>query len=417
MMKTLTLFIPSDWPQARHDCPWLLCDAEGRVLEQGCSTAAHWPIPAADPEQAATTKDEAINCDVILCGQQVAIHRVQLPKTPLGRTPEVIGAALEDNLLEDCTQVNFAARPIPPEGGDNKTIVGVIAKARLGAIGQLLKSVGLSPRRAWPLNFVLPAGVASLCGSELTLALPQGSFLTLDFDAGFANWLEHLAPTGITQPIPYVLLDHALAQASPEREKLLQEAHGAGQLQHILLASDALTVATGPGFLYGELSPPRQPSPGGQHFRLAARFAAGFALAAVLLSTLQWGWLNWQANNYRKEIEHSFREAFPQAAMVDPLLQMQRQIDLAQHANGRLTGDDFLRLLEPFAVLAENQLSLQEMAYEQGKLYVSGRISGAGLERLTEQSRQLGVALEIIAQRGQANELSVDLLLSARVKR
>ncbi len=420
MMKTLTLLIPSDWPEQRRDCPWLLRDALGHLIEQGCSEPAHWPIRPSVPQSHITPAkagrtqafgDEPLLCDMVLCGEQVSGHAIQLPKTALGRSPEVIAAALEDCLLEDGAQTHFSVRPSPAAEGELST-VGVVSKLRLMEICQVLKPLGLQLRSAWPLSLCLPPDNAALMASELTLPLPKGGFVTLDISSDLSVWLDTLGRDNGSLPLRCVVLGQQMA---PENELRLKQS-AAGHLQ-LINASDLLTIPAGAGFLYGELAPPRRPSATLRDFRMAARLATGFALAATLLSALQWGWLNWQAKKYRQDIESSFRVISPQGALVDPLLQMQRQVDTALHAAGQLGAGDFLRLIEPLAGLPANQAALQEISYVRGRLRIAGQLDDDDLQALKQDYRRLGLTFNVLAQDKQASGIRVDLEISEGIKR
>lgn len=156
MTQSLTLLILSNWPTERRDCPWLLHDAHGQLVQKGCSEPAHWPLrgkavglPIEAKNQSAP--DQPLACHLVLCGEQVAGHAVALPKTALGRSPEVLAAALEDSLLEQAGELQFAVLPVPPKSlasTPDSASVGVISRQRLTAICEMLKPLGLQPRSA-----------------------------------------------------------------------------------------------------------------------------------------------------------------------------------------------------------------------------------------------------------------------------
>ncbi|MDD2742362.1 MAG: type II secretion system protein GspL [Rhodocyclaceae bacterium] len=411
MNPSLTLFIPSDWPAQRRDCSWLLRDARGQLLQQGCSEPAHWPLPASSAGQAQATNNppaqhEPLACHLVLCGEQVAGHAVALPKSALGRSPEVVAAALEDSLLDDANNLQFAVLPEAAAAGENAT-VGVISRQRLAAIGEMLKSLGLLPLSAWPLSLCLPAKTAALIDNELTLPLPAGGFVTLNNDAGLGDWLDALAHESVPFPLPcWVPGQHT----TPEVQAQLAQT-SAGRLQ-IIEAKTPLTVPGGAGFLYGDLAPPRAPMALARELKIALRLASGFALLIFFLASLQWGWLSWQAKQYRQEIETSFRIVSPQGAMVDPLLQMQRQVDTALHAAGQLRAGDFLRLLEALAELSAKQPNITELSFEKAHLRIAGELSEQDLQALKQRSRKLGLKLTVLTETKQAAGIRVDLEIS-----
>ncbi len=411
MTQSLTLFIPSDWPAQRRDCPWRLHDHRGHLLQQGCSEPAHWPIPANLAEHQDGAKNpgahnEPLVCHLVLCGAQVAGHAVALPRTALGRSPEVVAAALEDSLLEDAAQLQFAVLPDAAAAGENAT-VGVISRQRLLAICELLKPLGLLLRSAWPLSLCLPAETAALIDHELTLPLPNGGFVTLNNDAGLGDWLDALARERAQFPLPCCVPGQHM---TPETQAQLVQS-SAGRLQ-ITEAKTPLTVPNGAGFLYGDLAPLRTPMALARDFKMAIRLGTGLTLLIIVLAALQWGWLSWQAKKYRQDIESSFRIVSPQGAMVDALLQMRRQVDSALHAAGQLSASDFLSLLDALSGLTPNQGRIGELSFEKNRLRIAGEFTAQDLQALKQRCRQRGLTLTVLIETKQATSIRVDLEIS-----
>ncbi len=376
-MTTLILLIPPDWPQQRRDCSWLLRDRSGRIVRQGHSEPAYWPgvgEAAGDPA--------GHPCVILLSGSQCAGQRALLPQTARARSPQVIAGALEDNLLEAPEQLLFAAAEA---GADASSAIGIVARQRLAGIVALLRELGLAPRAAWPLGMALPAGQAWLYAGSLDLALADGSFASLACDAHLGTWLAQL-PIDSYRNFERELPDSVAA--------LLAAGKHSGELVESNAEAVSLTLPPGPGFLYGELAPPKPRLVIARHFRRAGQLAAGATLLVAMLATAQWIWLEHQASDYRQHVVTRFRQAFPQAALVDPLRQMQRQVDVARRQAGQLADDDFLHLLGPLASLPPNEAGqLGEIRYEQGRLHLLGRLDAATLARLGEASRRQGLRL------------------------
>lgn len=374
MTTTLTLLISTDWPHVRRACPWLLHAADGSLLERGCSEPAHWPRPASGG---------TLECRLLLAGRQLSCQRTQLPKTPLGRSPELVAAALEEVLLDDTAQLAFALAP--SLAADGTSCIGVISRQRLGSIVGQLRELGLTPRSAWPLGMALHAPAAWAWAEELTLALPDGGFTSLPLDGQLGTWLDRL---GFDAGLPLTL-------AEPAPVAALEPLEAAGRL-HRRSPPDAPLPPSGPGFLYGDLAPPRRHLALSHNLAKVAWLAAGLAAAALLLSITQWAWHAWQAHGHRQAIAAHFRAAMPQAVMVDPLLQMQRSVDAARRAAGRLADDDFLSLADTLGELPPSSLEISELAYADGRLRVTALFAGDALDRLRDAAgrRQLAVAIK-----------------------
>jgi type II secretory pathway component PulL len=149
------------------------------------------------------------------------------------------------------------------------------------------------------------------------------------------------------------------------------------------------------GFLYGELAPTRSRHILNGIVRPLARLAAGLTLTLLLLALAQWMWLALKTDGYRNEIAGLFRESFPKAAMVDPLLQMRRQVAQARRAAGQLAGGDFLYLIEPLTELPSGGVRAEEVSFENGRLRVKANFSNEAMERLKALGPQHGISLVI----------------------
>lgn len=399
MTTTLTLLIASDWPHGRRACPWLLHAADGRLLERGCSEPAHWPRPA---------EGDARDCQLLLAGRQLSCQRVQLPKTSLGRSPDVVAAALEEVLLDDAGQLAFAVAPTAD--ADGASSIGIISRQRLGSIVGQLGELGLRPRSAWPLGMALtaPAAWAWAWADELSVALPGRGFVSLPLDEQLGAWLERL---DLDAKLPLTLPEQSLA---PAAAAALAAQEAAERLCRRSPPDDPLPPS-GPGFLYGELAPPRRDLALRRALTTVARLGAGFAAAALLLSATQWAWHAWQAHGHRQAIAAHFRAAMPQAVMVDPPLQMQRRVDAARRASGQLAADDFLPLLETLAELPAASLEISELDYADGRLRVSAQFASDALERLRDAAgrRQLVVDLKSEPGAGERGPTLVELSRSS----
>ena len=391
MTTTLTLLITSDWPQQRRDCHWLLRANDGRVLSRGCSEPAHWP-------GVATNEGVPLGCELLLAGHQVASQTARLPQNRL--TQEVAAAALEEQLLDAPEQLLFA---IGPATADDSFNVGVIARQRLESLLAVLRELGLEVGSAWPLGLALAPGHGWLLGDELNLALPEHGFATLPLAD---EWLA-LLPASAT---PFTIALPETPTAAVRR--LLDLGESAGRLR-CQTPEDAPRTPAGPGFLVGSLAPPTRRLALLRPFLPAARLAAGLILGGLLLSAAQWAWHAVQAQSYRQEIASTFRQIQPQAAMVDPLLQLQRQVDQLRRINGRLADTDFLRLAEVLAALPAGSIEIQELQFADGRLELAARVADEGIARLHAAAGQRGLALKVTESPGGGDQGSTKLLLSS----
>lgn len=382
-MSTLTLILPDDWPQQRRDCPWLIHDAAGRLLRQGCSEPAQWPKPA-------LAGDEPPACILLLSGRQVAGRRQQLPAPPLGHRPEVVAAALDDLLLDAASPATFAVDPRCDADGSSR--IGVVAHSRLVALVGLVRELGWSPQAAWPLGMAATGPGAWACG-DILCAVGERGFVELACDDSLGDWLDLVAPG---QTLPLQALD-----PRPARDARLK------QVARFSQAVVPLRPPPGPGFLHGELAPPRRPPAWARHFAPAVRLAAASLALLCLVAAVQLGWHAWQARQLRAEIAARFRAALPQTAMVDPVRQLGLQLATARRAAGQLAADDFLALAETLGEVAEGGLQVHELDYRDGQLQVRAQFSAEVAAQLASAAGQRGQRLQMPAAEAGQFTLSV----------
>ncbi len=122
------------------------------------------------------------------------------------------------------------------------------------------------------------------------------------------------------------------------------------------------------------------PGAGGGGWRGARELAARFKPAAILavgilavhgvLTVADWSRLAYEARGLRGDMEAAFRKAFPEAkAVVDPALQMRRNVADLRRAAGEPDATDLVPVLAKLApALAAAGLRPQSLRYERGEL-------------------------------------------------
>lgn len=383
-MTTLRLLIDSRWPQEHLDCPWFLCDGT-RLLGQGRSAPRHWPGMENAPEARPRV-------ELLLQGAQVAVHQVLLPRGTAASRAEVLAAALEERLLDDPAQCQFLLLTRQEDGQGQ---VAVISRARLEGLLGLLGELGLEVEAAWPAGALLPpAGTGT---EPRRSARWDGDTLLLAQAGGYREypreWLALLAAD--SQP---TLLRHGgQPPPGPLPPAWELEAEQGCPFQ----------PAPGPGLLHGDYSPRSSSHLPGHHYRFLKKPLLALAAASCCLVLLQWGLFSWQAGQLQAQIRSHFRQTFPQAVLVDPLLQLQRQLDARRQARGMLGERDFLPLLQ--ALSQHPGLELQQLDYLDGRLEARARLPAAGLEVLQARLGAAGLRLRLQEQERQGETLALKL--------
>lgn len=135
-------------------------------------------------------------------------------------------------------------------------------------------------------------------------------------------------------------------------------------------------------------------------WRLPAALAAACVVAALVGLNLHWVQLSREKDGIRRALETSFRAAFPQAqVVVDPLLQMNRQVATLRARSGQSGPEDFVPLLARFAqaVGTQGTDALAGVEYRDGRLKVRfqpARVDGrAAREQLRQACARAGLRL------------------------
>jgi general secretion pathway protein L len=125
---------------------------------------------------------------------------------------------------------------------------------------------------------------------------------------------------------------------------------------------------------------------------------AALALHGVALST-DWMLLAGEQRAVRAQLEKRFRGVFPDAvAVVDPALQMRRQLAVARHRAGLPDGGDFAPMIEKAAIglKALPAGALRTVSYESGRMSLHlGTIDEAALRRAVAALVRAGLRVDV----------------------
>jgi len=131
-------------------------------------------------------------------------------------------------------------------------------------------------------------------------------------------------------------------------------------------------------------------------WRLPLALAAGLLLVQLVGMNAQWLMLGQEEKRLLAGQEQALRSAFPQIPVViDPPLQMRRQVDQLRLASGRSTPDDFLPLADRFGQAARQLAPDALLALEyRGRTLFATLKPGTNTEALRSAARQSGLAME-----------------------
>lgn len=386
-MTVLQIFLPDDWPGGDGLYPWVLRDSRRAMLGSGNA-------PLCDMPQARAV-------EVVAPASRVLLTSVKLPARSRNRLQKLLPYAVEEKVMADPEGLHVAAGPILPNG---EIAVAVVDKAWINQALQLLRGGGIRPRRVW-VETLLP----TIHGDDWTVVLNgdkgfvrTGAFSGLPLDGGSQT----------TPPLVLVLAARQAQAGLPGKIKLLY----ADLPYHPDLAqwSEKLGIEVeagerwewwsepaGPGIdlLQGEFAP-AVTADWLPKLRPAAVLAGLIVLSQLSFGVAEWWSLSREKNRLQTELETSFRAAFPEArAVVDPRLQMRRNLRELRHARGLADSGDFLPLLARLTPLLgeAGPVRLRALQYQQGILKLELQLDNRqAADKLRDGLRAMEAQLEIV---------------------
>ncbi len=356
----LRIFLPAvERPDASTRFAWMLFDARRALLREGASTLDE--VPRAEEVEA------------VLPAARVLFARLKLPKVNAATIRELLPFAVEDRLLADPSNIHAVAGHA---SGSGETVVAVIDREWLRAMLAALERESIRPRRAWPESCLLAGG-----HGDWHLVWSDRRGMLVD-DDGVSAVFDHDA-TG-TYPLALRLaLDEAAARG--ERPSLVRVHNDGGVALPDLARWSAETGMTfTPGtqweklargepsvrcidLLQGEFSWAR--SRAWRLPRAAVALAILIAALQVVFVTIDSIRLRHERKTLETEREALFRIAFPEAkVVVDPDLQMRRNLAELKRSRGMTSRDGFLGLLS--AAGQESPQPARSIEFANGKLTI-----------------------------------------------
>lgn len=348
--------------------------------------AADAPIAWLDPDNGArgagplATLPAARELWLALPSARVLLTEVALSRRALRRLGGALANALEDQLMADPAQVH-AVIADGTGASDGHTPVAAVDRAWLRALLERYAGLGLHPAGALPACLLTRrpddawAVTWTTAGGDARTGANAGFGLDADGDATTPPAALRLA------------LADARRRGNPPARVVVDAGAEAFDAEAWTAALDlpvtAETLAIDPAvptlnLLRGDFAPRGAGATrlrGLAHYRLAAGLAAVALAAHVGASVLDWARLSAERKQLRADMTQTFRQVFPQAAVVDPVLQMRRQLADLRRTRGLPDAGDFLPMLAA-AGLVDGIAS--QLDYENGRL--SWRLGAAGAE-------------------------------------
>jgi general secretion pathway protein L len=370
-MKLRIFLPPIERADASTRFAWLLFDARHALLREGTSPLQEIP--------------KAEEVELALPASRVLFARLKLPKVSPATIRELLPFAVEDRLLADPSHVHAVAGRTQAGG---ETLVAVIDREWLRAMLDALEHAGLRPAKAWCESALLAGGHGDW---NLVWSADRGMLVD---DDGASTLFDHAASSALPLALKLALDEARERGERPEKVRVHHER--SVTLPDLAAWSAESGVAFSPGAKWDELvrdEPsanaidllqgefrPRRTGP--------ARLPRAAVVLAAVIALIQLAFAGvdaWRLERERASLEARreaiFRGAFPEAkVVVDPDLQMQRNLAELRRGHGQPVADDFLGKLTRAA--REPGGTAKSIEYANGKLVVN-----RGVPPVAEASR------------------------------
>jgi general secretion pathway protein L len=404
-MSVLRIYFSSLWRDSNSPCPWALCDEQGAMLQAGDAPLAGMP--------------KGHECVAIVAADRVLNIAVTLPPGGRRRLHAVLPFMAEEFTLADPEENHV----VPGQAlADGRRMLAIVDKAWLRRIVDSVHSAKLSMRRMVAETF-LPAtaeGSWTLVWDGSSGFVKTGATGGMALDSGDAGTMPLALRLSLENApqIPGKIELRFVHDIAGEQRAVPQWA----DLQIPVLAGAdwdwrrAAIPEEALNLLWGEFTPRAKI----QEW-LPKLLPAAYLLLAVLAveiagSNIEWAMLEVEKSSMNKEMQRTFRATFGDTVeVVNPALQMQRNLAELKHVAGLPDAGDFLPLLN----LASRSLaalpagSVVGMHYEAGRLDVDVRLARkvdfSGVKQ-SLQNNGLGVRLGEIRDLGNGAEARITLL-------
>ena len=390
------------------------------VTVQGIGSAARYARLSLDalPQLKSVT--------LVFDARDVTLLRAKLPPLSGARLRQALPNVVEDLLLQDAQQCALA---VGPKVGDGERLIAAIDRGWLELVVGAFERKGTRVTAAWPAQLALPLGpdVAMACLND-GLALRLGPTDGIGWHAGegqqarseaMASLLGAVGAEGPSSGRSFAERELPEDSQAASRRLIAYVDSPAWQPAVMLAAANTgcsaevrsmpLPVEAPVDLLTG-----RRGSKAGRwvaeidwrRWRLPGALAAATVVVALLGLNLHWAMLAGERDALRARIQGLYRQTFPETqVIVDPVLQMERQVAGMRTRAGQSGPDDFVPLLTRFSQALGSQANdaLSGVDYRDGRLRVRfqpGQFeSRAVREALGQASQRLGLQLNFDSER------------------
>lgn len=297
---------------------------------------------------------------------------------------------VEEYVLENPAGLLIVPGPVLPDG---QRPIGVIDAHWVDAVLTAFKNHGIRVDALWPGQLVMPwqEGKWSVMVADDTMTVRTGEWNGSGWAAGESDDAHRETATGL-------MSGKLLGQPPADIDVWLGEHAWRTPMRAAAMPSDSTLhfssiplVRQAPLDLLAGRNPGLRSAMQRVDWRLwrgVGALAAAILLVSLLGLNLHWWQLSAEARGLQQAVGARFKQAFPNAVMVDPALQMRRSISELRLKSGRPGPEDFVPMLARFsqAIGARGQGMVEALEYREGTMKIR---FGADAVKSTESRDQL----------------------------
>jgi general secretion pathway protein L len=275
---------------------------------------------------------------LLLAGADVTLLPVQAPPLSGARLRAALPALVEEHVLGDPLDCVLVAGPALPDG---RRPVGVVQRDWLEPMVKALLGMGAKAVAAVPSQLclpLLPGSVSAAIGhNELLLRQGQYDGLGLALDGNPTLVLQTARALAGDAPINLYVPREQLG----EYQALLAEAGPGITLEsdaweHWIAGSKSSTMDLVPGLGTAGVA-----QRDWSRWRWPIRLAIAAIVVNIIGVNIEWLRLKREADAVRQGMDQTFRSAYPNQPVIDPVAQMRQNIARAKAASGQVAPDEF----------------------------------------------------------------------------
>lgn len=404
-MSELRIYLSNQWRDSTSPCPWALCDDKGAMLQSGIATMATLP--------------KGHDCVAIVAADRVLHVAATVPAGGRRRWQTVLPFVAEEFTLAEPEDNHV----VPGDAlADGRRMLAVMDKNWLTHIVEAAHAAKLSLRRMVAETF-LPA----LATDSWTMVWDgRDGFVRTGAASGTALDMgdETSAPLALrlsldkAPQLPKKIELNFLHDTPADQRNLPQwpdvqipvVAGADWDWRRVVIPDNALNL------LWGDFTPRAKLEEWWPKLRPAVFLLLAVLVVEVVGSNIEWAMLVYEKNQLTKNMQHTFRATFGETVtLVNPSLQMQRNLAEAKHVSGIPDAGDFLPLFNRASgsLTALPAGSVVGMHYESGRLDIDIKLARTSdflkLKQVLQNSR-VNARMGEIRDTGNGAEARVTIL-------